>query len=71
MKKEFLHKQVPKSVPTLHFSELVCVKMVIFIKFGKWGGWLFFPQILEPIFWYVNQKNRAFGLLLVYSHYFR
>lgn len=49
MKKEFLHKQVPKSVVTAHFSEVVCVKMVIFTKFWV-EGWLTILSYFSPSF---------------------
>lgn len=49
MKKEFLHKQVPKSVLSLHFSELICVKMVIFTKFWV-EGWLTILSYFLPSF---------------------
>lgn len=63
MKKEFLHKQVPKSVLSLHFSELVCVKMVIFTKFWVEGEAGDFPPYFrtyllifkpKPYLWWVQ-----------------
>lgn len=49
MKKVFLHKQLPKSVLSLHFSEVVCVKMVIFTKFWV-EGWLTILSYFLPLF---------------------